>query len=41
VKLAYCPMVRGSWLQKDETIRNPYYGKGMLTCGEFKDKAGR
>ena len=35
VKLAYCPMVRRSWLQKDEKIANPYYGTAMLTCGEF------
>lgn len=39
VKVAYCPMVRKSWLQKDETIRNPYYGSSMLTCGEFKEKS--
>jgi len=37
VKLAYCPMVNGSWLQREPTIRNPYYGSAMLTCGEFKD----
>jgi hypothetical protein len=36
VKLAYCPMARRSWLQKDEKIRNPYYGKTMLECGEFR-----
>ena len=36
VKLAYCPMVQRSWLQKDEKISNPYYGSAMLTCGEFK-----
>jgi hypothetical protein len=36
VKLAYCPMVRRSWLQKGEKISNPYYGSAMLTCGEFK-----
>ena len=36
VRLAYCPMVQKSWLQKDEQIRNPYYGSSMLTCGEFK-----
>jgi hypothetical protein len=35
-KLAYCPMVKRSWLQKEDAIRNPYYGSGMLTCGEFK-----
>ena len=36
VKLAYCPMVNRSWLQRDAQIRNPYAGKAMLTCGEFK-----
>ena len=36
VRLAYCPMVDRSWLQKDDKIRNPYYGSQMLTCGEFK-----
>lgn len=36
LKLAFCPMVKKSWMQRDEQIRNPYYGKTMLTCGEFK-----
>ena len=36
VKEAYCPMVKKSWLQKDGSIRNPYYGPAMPTCGEFK-----
>lgn len=36
VKIAYCPMARKPWLQKDATIKNPYYGSSMLTCGEFK-----
>jgi Protein of unknown function (DUF3347) len=36
VKIAYCPMARKSWLQKDAAIKNPYYGSSMLTCGEFK-----
>jgi hypothetical protein len=36
VRLAFCPMVNRSWLQKEEQIRNPYYGSSMLTCGEFK-----
>lgn len=36
VKIAYCSMAKGSWLQKEDQIRNPYYGKQMLTCGEFK-----
>lgn len=34
VKLGYCPMLKRSWLQKEEKeIRNPY---GMLTCGVLK-----
>jgi hypothetical protein len=36
VKVTYCPMIRRSWLQKEEKIRNPYYGSSMLECGEFK-----
>jgi hypothetical protein len=36
VKVAFCPMVQKSWLQKDEQIKNPYYGASMLVCGEFK-----
>jgi hypothetical protein len=35
-KVAYCPMIRKSWVQKDEKIQNPYYGSSMLTCGEIK-----
>jgi Protein of unknown function (DUF3347) len=36
VKVAFCPMVKRSWVQKDETLRNPYYGSAMLECGEFR-----
>lgn len=39
VKLAYCPMARHSWLQKGDAIRNPYYGKAMANCGEFRAKS--
>jgi hypothetical protein len=38
VKVAYCPMVKRSWLQKEAQIRNPYYGASMPTCGEFPKK---
>jgi membrane fusion protein, copper/silver efflux system len=38
VKLAYCPMVQKSWLQKGDQIQNPYYGQAMSSCGEFKKK---
>jgi len=37
LKIGYCPMVKQSWIQKDGTVRNPYYGSTMLTCGELKD----
>ncbi len=34
----YCPMAFDSkgayWLSESEEIRNPYFGKSMLTCGE-------
>jgi hypothetical protein len=36
VRLAFCPMVNKPWLTKDKSIRNPYYGAAMLTCGGFK-----
>jgi len=36
LKLAYCPMAKRSWLQSGDTIQNPYYGKSMPGCGEFK-----
>ncbi len=34
---AYCPMVKASWLQTDKSIKNPYMGKAMLTCGELQN----
>jgi hypothetical protein len=34
---AYCPMVKSSWLQTEKEVRNPFYGKSMLTCGELKN----
>ena len=36
LKLAYCPMVKHSWLQSQDTLQNPYLGKTMLNCGEFR-----
>ena len=38
IRIAYCPMVKKSWVQKEETVRNPYYGTAMLTCGAFRTK---
>jgi hypothetical protein len=36
VRTAFCPMAQRPWLQKGDTIANPYYGKEMPTCGEFR-----
>jgi hypothetical protein len=33
----YCPMKKAYWLSADKTIKNPYYGSAMLTCGEVKE----
>jgi hypothetical protein len=36
--VAFCPMYKNGskWVQKkDATIANPYFGKQMLTCGNF------
>ncbi|HEY8510864.1 MAG TPA: DUF3347 domain-containing protein [Cyclobacteriaceae bacterium] len=38
----YCPMAfdneGGYWLSDSETIRNPYFGDKMLTCGTVQEK---
>jgi hypothetical protein len=31
----YCPMKKASWLSSEKTIRNPYFGSAMLSCGEL------
>ena len=37
----HCPMANNNkgadWLSSSKEIKNPYYGKAMLTCGEVKD----
>jgi hypothetical protein len=38
LKLAYCPMQDRSWYQKGDTVANPFYGKEMPTCGQFKKR---
>jgi hypothetical protein len=35
-RVAYCPMADASWLQRGDSINNPYMGKQMLRCGQFK-----
>ena len=33
----YCPMKKMYWLSSETVIKNPYYGKAMLTCGKVTD----
>ena len=34
---AYCPMKKAYWLSSGATIKNPYYGNAMLTCGKVEE----
>ncbi len=34
----YCPMKKVSWLSETKTIKNPFYGSKMLTCGNIKNQ---
>jgi hypothetical protein len=36
-----CPMAQADWIQTDKNVRNPYYGKSMLTCGAPKAPSAR
>jgi uncharacterized protein DUF3347 len=33
----YCPMKKASWLSDSKTVKNPYYGSAMLSCGNVVD----
>jgi hypothetical protein len=33
----YCPMKKTYWISREPAIKNPYYGKQMLTCGKVTD----
>ncbi len=33
----YCPMKKMYWLSSEASIKNPYYGKAMPTCGKVTD----
>lgn len=33
----YCPMVKKSWLSDSKSVKNPYYGNKMLTCGKVTE----
>jgi hypothetical protein len=34
--LQVCPMTSAMWVSDSKEIKNPYYPKNMLTCGEVK-----
>lgn len=38
VFVQYCPMADASWLSAEKAVKNPYYGKSMLTCGSVKSE---
>lgn len=33
---AHCPMAKASWAQTGNTLMNPFMGKSMPHCGQFK-----
>ena len=33
----YCPMAKAYWLSDNAAVKNPYYGKAMLTCGKVTE----
>lgn len=33
----YCPMKKSYWLSNSPSIKNPYYGNQMLTCGKISE----
>lgn len=37
--LQVCPMTGEKWISKEKEIRNPYYPKNMLTCGEVQGQS--
>jgi hypothetical protein len=37
VYVDYCPMKKCYWLSAVQSIRNPYYGNAMLSCGKISD----
>ncbi|MBI4624660.1 MAG: DUF3347 domain-containing protein [Verrucomicrobia bacterium] len=32
-----CPMASADWVQTSKDVKNPYYGKSMLSCGAPKE----
>jgi len=37
--VVHCSMAQARWVQTKGSVRNPYYGKSMLACGEVESAA--
>lgn len=37
----YCPMKKATWLSESVEIKNPYYGRQMLTCGKVAESLNK
>lgn len=37
IYVQYCPMKKAGWLSEAAAIKNPLYGKQMLTCGQVTE----
>jgi hypothetical protein len=37
INVVYCPMKKSYWLSAETTIKNPYFGNAMLTCGTVSE----
>jgi hypothetical protein len=37
VYYVYCPMKKATWLSSSKTIKNPYFGSAMPTCGKVTE----
>ena len=37
IYIFHCPMTKGDWLQTTPEMKNPFYGRAMLKCGELKE----
>lgn len=33
----YCPMKKSYWLSNEKTVKNPYFGSAMLSCGSVAE----
>jgi hypothetical protein len=34
LEVNYCPMAKANWVQRKGEVKNPFFGKDMLSCGK-------